>query len=212
MKILIACEESQTVCNSFRKLGFDCYSCDVEPTRGNPLYHIQGDAIDQAYSGEYHLMIAHPPCTYMSRAGARWMYQNGTINEDRLKKAYKAREFFNNLLNAPINHIAIENPTPLKIIKLPDPSQIIQPYQFGNPYSKRTLLWLKNLPVLKYTKILNEYTPYLPSNKKNKKRGQKYTYKSINKRDSSVTFQGIADAMADQWGNYIKNGYEDYER
>lgn len=201
MKVLIACEESQTVCKAFRAKGIEAYSCDLQDcSGGHPEWHIKGDAIAEAYSGKYDLMIGHPPCTYISRAGARWMYQNGAIDLDRYKKALDAKEFFIKLLNAPIGMIAIENPTPLKIVRLPSESQSIQPYEFGHPYSKRTLLWLKNLPYLRPTHILREFTPYLPSNTGGKKRGEKYSFGvSRNQVESSKTFEGIAKAMAEQW-------------
>lgn len=200
--ILIACEESQTVCTAFRKRGLEAYSCDLVDCSGDmPEYHIKGDALEEAYSGKYSMMIAHPPCTYLSAAGARWMYPTaGQVDETRLKKAMKAKEFFTLLLNAPIPHIAVENPTPLKIVGLPVATQVIQPYQFGDPYSKRTLLWLKNLPKLVPTNVLSEYVPYLPSNTGGKKRGQKTSDLGVSGRARSKTFEGIADAMAEQWG------------
>ena len=141
----------------------------------------------------------------MSRAGARWMYPTaGNICLDRYNKAMEAKEFFLKLWNAPIEKISVENPTPMKIIGLPEHTQEIQPYEFGHPYSKRTLLWLKNLPKLKPTEIVREYTPYLPSNTGGKKRGQKATYKNISQIDSSKTFTGIAKAMAEQFTKPLK--------
>lgn len=207
MKILIACEESQEVCNSFRELGFQAYSCDLqECSGGNPEWHIQGDAVTEAYSGKYDLMIAHPPCTYISRAGARWMYPTaGNLSQERFNKAMEAKDFFMKLLNAPIRHVAVENPTPLKVVGLPKQSQVVQPYEYGHPFSKRTLLWLKNLPRLSPTEIVSNYKPYLPSNTGGKKRGQKHQFKNISQKESSKTFSGIAKAMAEQWGNFIKN-------
>jgi hypothetical protein len=201
MNILVGCEESQAVTIELRKLGHDAYSCDLqECSGGHPEWHIKGDVIKEAYSGKYDMMIAHPPCTYISRAGARWMYPTaGNLSQDRYAKAMEARWLFFNLLNAPINHIAIENPTPLKVVELPKHTQVIQPYQFGHEFSKRTLLWLKNLPPLTPTDILNNHTPYLPSNTGGKKRGQKYFYKNISQKQSSKTFYGIAKAMAEQW-------------
>ena len=135
MKILIACEESQEVCKAFRALGFEAYSCDLqECSGGKPEWHIQGDAVKEAYSGKYGMMIAHPPCTYMSRAGARWMYPTpGNLCQDRYAKAMEAKDFFFQLLNAPIEYIAIENPTPLKVVELPGQDQAIQPYEYGSP-------------------------------------------------------------------------------
>lgn len=207
MKILIACEESQEVCKAFRELGFEAYSCDIqECSGGKPEWHIKGDAVTEAYSGKYDMMIAHPPCTYMSKAGARWMYPTaGNLNQKRFELAMEAKDMFMKLLNAPIKYIAVENPVPLKVVGLPKPTQAVQPYEYGHPYSKKTLLWIKDLPLLKPTKILNDYKPYLPSNTGGKKRGQKYQFKNISKKESSKTFRGIAKAMAEQWGNFIKN-------
>ena len=200
-EILIACEESQAITKAFRELGYNAYSCDLLPSSGgHPEWHIKGDAIAEAYSGKYDMMIAHPPCTYISRAGARWMYPTaGNLSKERFDKAIEAKDFFIKLLNAPIPYIAVENPTPLKVVKLPKQSQTIQPYEYGHPYSKRTLLWLKNLPLLIPTKIVSDYKPYLPSNTGGKKRGQKYQFKNISQKESSKTFSGIAKAMAQQW-------------
>ena len=116
MKVLIACEESQAVCIEFRKLGHDAFSCDIqEQSGGHPEWHIVGDAIKEAYSGKYDMMIAHPPCTFMSKAGARWMYRTaGNIDKNRLEKSLQAKHFFLKLLNAPIKYIAIENHDRLK--------------------------------------------------------------------------------------------------
>lgn len=208
VKILIACEESQTVCKAFRQLGFEAYSCDIQDcSGGHPEWHIKSDAIEEAYSGKYDLMIAHPPCTYMSCAGARWMYPKaGMISQERLNQAMKAKEFFWQLMMAPIKYIVLENPLPLKIVGLPKPSQIIQPYQFGHPYSKKTLLWIKGLPYLKPTSVLSQHTPYLPSNTGGVSRGQKHSRGiAKNAKESSKTFEGVAKAMADQWGNYLLN-------
>ena len=209
MKILIACEESQEVCRAFRELGFEAYSCDLqECSGGKPEWHIVGDAVKEAYSGKYDMMIAHPPCTYMSRAGARWMYPTtGNLCQDRYTKAMEAKAMFLELLNAPIEFIAVENPTPLKVVELPKHSQAIQPYEYGHEFSKRTLLWLKNLPLLKPTDIKRNYKPYLPSNTGGKKRGQKYQFVNITQKESSKTFSGVAKALAFQYGNFIKSNF-----
>lgn len=203
MKVLVACEESQTVCKSFRALGCEAYSCDIQDeSGGKPEWHIKGDALGEAYSGKYDMMIAHPPCTYLSKAGARWMYPtSGNICEKRLKLALEARKFFMNLLNAPISKICVENPTPLKVCNLPKHTQVVQPYEYGDPFSKRTLLWLKGLPKLVPTNVLDDYKVYLPSNTGGKKRGHKAT-KGVakNAKEASKTFKGIANAMASQWG------------
>jgi hypothetical protein len=207
MKILVACEESQAVTIELRKLGHEAFSCDIQKCSGGyPEWHIIGDAIAEAYSGKYDMMIAHPPCTFMSRAGARWMFPTaGNLCQIRLQKAMEAKEFFMKMINAPIKYIAVENPLPLKVVGLPTHTQAVQPYEYGHAYSKKTLLWLKNLKPLKPTKIIKDYTPYLPSNTGGKKRGQKATPKSISQKESSKTFTGIAYAMALQWAGDIKN-------
>lgn len=206
MKVLVACEESQMVCKAFRRLGHEAFSCDIQDCSGDkPEFHIKGDALKEAYSGKYDLMIAHPPCTFLSKAGARWMYPTaGNLDQERYIKAIASRDFFMKLLNAPIRYIAVENPTPLKVVGLPKHTQVIQPYFFGHPYSKRTLLWLKNLPELSPTNIIEKYEPYLPSNTGGRKRGQKYSRGvSKNAKQSSRTFSGIAKAMANQWSDYL---------
>ena len=173
---------------------------------GKPEWHIVGDALKEAYSGKYGMMIAHPPCTYMSRAGARWMYPTpGNLCQDRYAKAMEAKDFFFQLLNAPIEYIAIENPTPLKVVELPGQDQAIQPYEYGHEYSKRTLLWLKNLPLLEPTDRKENYKPYLPSNTGGAKRGQIYHFINIRKKERSKTFSGVAKAMAEQWGTFIRS-------
>tara|TARA_R110000824_G_scaffold209046_1_gene394877 strand:- start:666 stop:1097 length:432 start_codon:yes stop_codon:yes gene_type:complete len=128
----------------------------------------------------------------------------GNLCQSRFNKSQEAKAFFMKLLNAPIKHIAVENPTPLRVVGLPPHTQAIQPYEYGHPYSKRTLLWLKNLKPLQPTEIIDKYAPYLPSNTGGKKRGQSYN-RGISKsaKESSKTFQGIADAMAAQWGAAI---------
>lgn len=201
MRILVACEESQAVCIAFRERGHEAYSCDILPcSGGHPEWHIQDDVLKHLNDG-WDMMIGHPPCTFISKAGARWMYKGGKLNYERYAHGLMAKTFFNILLDAPISMIAIENPTPLTVLKMPKHSQVIQPYEFGHEYSKRTLLWLKNLPPLIPTLISNNYTPYLPSNTGGKKNGQKYSFgKSRNQIESSKTFPGIARAMASQWG------------
>lgn len=206
MKVLIACEESQAVCKAFRERGHEAFSCDLVPcSGGHPEWHIQGDVLP-LLNDKWDLIIAHPPCTYMSKAGARWMYPTaGNISQERLAKAMKAKEFFLAILNADCDRIAIENPRPLKVVELPKPTQVIQPYQFGHPYSKATCLWLKGLSPLEPTEVLTEYKPYCPSNTGGVSRGQSYNKGgAIRAADDCVnrskTFDGIAKAMAEQWG------------
>ena len=195
MKILIACEESQTVCKAFRVKGHEAYSCDILlPSGGHPEWHIQDDVLKHLDEG-WDMMIAHPPCTYLSNAGARFLYEGGegVLNLERFKIGKEAAKFFMKLLNAPIERISVENPVPSTIFKLPRYSQIIQPYQFGHPFQKKTCLWLKNLPELIPTKILKKLqSTKVPGNWFN--RGGKERQKNRAK-----TFQGIADAMAEQW-------------
>ena len=193
MKILIACEESQTVCEAFRAKGHEAYSCDILPTSGkHPEWHIQGDALTEAYSGKYEMMIAHPPCTYLSVAGAGHLYPKSILNRERYLKGAEAKDFFMKLLNAPIEKICVENPLPFKIFELPPYTQIIHPYHFGEPFMKRTCLWLKNLQALKHTNIVKgEPTSKSPWYNKGGKDRQK---------NRSKFWKGISDGMAAQWG------------
>lgn len=202
MKILIACEESQTVCKAFREKGHEAYSCDIqECSGGHPEWHIHGDVLP-LLEQEWDLIIAHPPCTYLTNGGAVRMYKSkGVIDMDRFAKAMEAKEFFMAILNSKCSKIAIENPLPMTCVGLPKYTQIIQPYQFGEPYSKKTCLWLKGLPTLEPTKILTEYQPFINGgggrlNKPNYK-GKRFANGSKNR---SKTFEGIAKAMAEQWG------------
>ena len=165
IKVLVACEESQTVCKAFRELGYEAYSCDIQDcSGGQPEWHLKQDVLPLLHQ-HWDLIIAHPPCTYMSKAGARWMYPTaGNLSEERYKLSQQAKDFFMEFYNCDCEHIAIENPVPLKVVGLPKPTQSIQPYEFGEPYSKKTLLWLKGLPLLKPTQILTRHTPWMPSN------------------------------------------------
>ena len=192
MKILVACEYSGVVREAFAAKGHDAWSCDILPTE-LPGQHYQGDVMDILNDG-WDMMIAHPPCTYLSNAGARFLYPNKQLNEDRLKLGMEAKEFFMALYNANINKIVVENPIPSKIYGLPKYSQTIQPYEYGHPFQKKTCLWLKNVPELKPTNIVsNRQSTKVPGNWFNK--GGKDRQKNRAK-----TFQGIADAMAEQWG------------
>lgn len=209
MKILIACEESQVVCKEFRKLGHEAFSCDILPCSGeHPEWHIQGDVLEHL-NDSWDLLIAHPPCTYLSNAGACWLFRGKKLNEERYKKGLKAKEFFMKFFNANIKFIAVENPIPSKIYKLPQYSQIIQPYQFGEPYSKKTCLWLKGLSNLKPTEIITKNIIQWVNGGSKKADG---THRSKNARAStfrdsktkSKTFPGIAKAMAEQWGQNVE--------
>ncbi len=190
-KVLVACERSQVVCSAFRSLGVEAYSCDILAAYGNhPEWHIQDDAIKVAYSGDWSLMIAHPPCTYLSNAGSVHLYHSdGSLSESRLAAIADARDFFLSLLNAPIPRVCIENPKPVRFARLPPCSQVIQPYFFGDPYSKYTMLWLRNLPGLMATCICPDYVSWT----------RFHSSPTVRSR----TFPGIADAMASQWFSFV---------
>jgi hypothetical protein len=215
-RVLVACEESQAITKAFRKLGVEAYSCDLLPcSGGHPEYHIQGDALAEAYSGKYDLMMAHPPCTYLAVSGARWLHnKDGTPNLERYINQRKALEFVQKLMDAPIEHIAVENPVSVISTKIRPPEQIIQPYWFGDSASKRTCLWLKNLPLIEPTNMVNpgEYYEWIDKNGKKKRQAKWYmdalnTAKNADERRTlrSKTFQGMADAIAYQWTNFMLN-------
>lgn len=206
MKVLVACEESQAVCKAFRELGHEAYSCDLQDcSGGHPEWHLKQDVLP-LLKQHWDLIVAHPPCTYMSKAGARWMYAGGQLQEERYRLSQEGRAFFMEFYNCDCEHIAIENPVPMKVVNLPPPTQKIQPYEYGEPYSKATLLWLKGLPPLEPTKIVTEHVPYLPSNITGRKRGQKWSRGvAHNAKTASKTFPGIAKAMAEQWSEYLKS-------
>lgn len=201
MRILVACEESQAVTIELRRLGHEAYSCDIiECSGGHPEWHLQVDALE-LLKMKWDMIIAHPPCTYMSKAGARWMFPKaGEVSRERLALAMDAKKFFLQFLNADCPRIAVENPVPLKIVGLPAPTQVVQPYEFGHHYSKATCLWLKGLHPLKPTEIVKEYKPFLPSNTGGFSRGAGGSRGvAHDAKTASKTFPGIAKAMAEQW-------------
>lgn len=201
MRVLIACEYSGRVREAFRKLGHDAWSCDLLESEDGSEYHIEGDVTDYIGGGivsshhanpyNWDLMIAHPPCTHLAVSGARHFQEK--IKDGRQSDALK---FVRRLMDAPIKHIALENPISIISSKIRKPDQIIQPWQFGHGETKATCLWLKGLPPLKPTNIVagREARVHLmpPSPNRWKER--------------SRTYQGIADAMAKQWSSYIENG------
>lgn len=202
MRVLVACEESQAVCKAFRAKGHEAYSCDLEaPSGGHPEWHLQVDAL-QMLKLEWDLIIAHPPCTYLTNAGAVRMRVNGKVVKERYERAMQAKDFFLKFLYAKCPKIAVENPTPMKLIGLPPYTQAIQPYEYGHPYSKRTCLWLKGLPKLVPTKIMEYHEPCVNGGCKDA-HGNYRRFQGRNERDSKTrakTFPGIAAAMAEQWG------------
>ena len=221
MKVLVACEESQRVCKAFRERGHEAYSCDIiECSGGRPEWHIMQDVIPllngncefrtidgtkHKIDGKWDLIIAHPPCTYLSNAGARFLYPKGVLNEDRLNLGLAAKEFFMQLYNADCDKICVENPIPSRIFGLPKYSQTVQPYEHGHPFKKKTCFWLKNLPLLQPTNIVDvrESTKIAGNwfNKGGKDR----------QKNRAKTFSGIAKAMAEQWGDHQteKGGIEE---
>lgn len=217
MKVLVACEESQAVCSAFRERGHEAYSCDLQRcSGGHPEWHVREDALrlingDCVFvteggqrveiKGEWDLIIAHPPCTYLSNAGACRLYpKKGQIDEERLKKGIRGKDFFMAFWYARCKRIAIENPVPSSVFCMPSPSQTIQPYDFGEPYSKKTCLWLRGLPPLFSTEIMEKYRPFLPSGTGRKLGGETYGV-AHDAKARSKTFKGIAEAMAEQWGS-----------
>ena len=182
MKILIACEFSGIVREAFRARGHDAWSSDLLPTEIPSEYHLQGDVLEHLYKG-WDMLIAHPPCTHLAVSGARYFKYKQQEQEEAL-------EFVKQLLNAPIEKIALENPVSIISTRIRKPDQIIQPYMFGHGETKKTCLWLKNLPLLVPTNIVEGRTPRVH-----------YESPGPNRwKNRSRTMQGIANAMANQWG------------
>ena len=209
MKILVACEESQAVTKELRQLGHEAYSCDiVECSGGHPEWHIRWDALAiingnctfltedhklHHIEGKWDMLIAHPPCTYLSNAGARFLYPKGVLNEERLAKGLEAKEFFMHFYHADCPRIAIENPIPSKVYGLPPYTQTVQPFEHGHPFTKKTCFWLKGLPPLKPTNIVEE-------RQSTKIAGNWFNHGGKDRqKNRAKTFPGIAKAMAHQW-------------
>ena len=195
MRILIACEFSGVIRNKFRELGHEAWSCDLLPAKDGSKYHIQGDVLDILDSG-WAMMIAHPPCTFMCNSGVCHLH----TDPNRWNELKDAWQFFNKLKSANIHKICLENPVPHKYARehIGKYDQIVQPYQFGHLERKATCLWLKNLPSLKATKNVYKEMKLLP-----KKKQHRINYMAPSKDRAmmrSITFEGIATAMADQWG------------
>lgn len=221
MKVLIACEESQAVCTAFREKGHEAYSCDIqECSGGHPEWHIQGDVlpilngrctfktmdgIEHSVEGRWDMIIAHPPCTYLTVTGNRWfnVYRYGDKAIQRKKDQKEAIKFFMAFASADCDKIAIENPIGVMSTEWRKADQIIQPYQFGHPARKSTCLWLRNLPPLNPTEIVDpEIYSYVAANGKVKtdSRWRSQLNGEDRAKFRSKTFPGIAKAMAEQWG------------
>lgn len=227
-KLLVACEESQRVCTAFRERGWEAYSCDIEPcSGGHTEWHIQGDALavieggqfltadgQSHYVDKWDLLIAHPPCTYLTVAGNCWfnVEKYGDKAIKRMQAREDAVEFFMAFINASCEHIAVENPVGVMSTRYRKPNQIIQPYYFGDHARKGTCLWLKGLPNLEPTdmvdpgKILDGgYSVGASASWAVDERGKALRWSDPRTAKArSKTFTGIAQAMADQWGKFIE--------
>lgn len=221
MKVLIACEESQAVCKEFRARGHEAYSCDIVPcSGGHPEWHIQGDALriingcttfttmdgtSHTIAGKWDLLIAHPPCTYLTVSGNRWFDERryGTKAIQRQLNREKAADFFMTFVNADCDHIAIENPIGCMSTRYRKPDQVVHPYWFGDAERKATCLWLKGLPLLTATNMVEPVVITC----KNGKTDSPWHLNTLGlpaeerRRLRSKTFPGLAAAMAEQWGN-----------
>lgn len=211
MRVLVACEFSGIVRDAFRARGHHAYSCDLLPTE-KPGPHFRVDVLS-ILNGGWDLMIAHPVCTYLANSGVCWLYKNGQINGERYANMILACEFFNHLLGESlfskainIPRIAVENPIQHKHARerIRKQDQVIQPWMFGHAEQKATCLWLKGLPPLQPTNNVRESMLSLPDNKR-----QRLHYlppSASRQKERSKTFQGIADAMAEQWGATTAKG------
>ena len=224
--VLVACEESQAVCTAFRRQGARAFSCDLqECSGGHPEWHIRCD-VRQVIDGEctfntmdglvhrvdhWDLIIAHPPCTYLSNAGAKHLWRGHVLNAERYALGLEGKALFMACYNAPCAHVCVENPIPSKVYELPRCTQYVQPYEYGHPYSKRTCLWLRGLPALVPTDIVAEHVPYITSGSYTKSHDPRYKGTSRAggaAKMRSKTFTGIADAMATQWMAFLKDEHE----
>ena len=222
MKVLVACEESQRVCIAFREKKHEAYSCDIQECSGrHPEWHILGDVLPilngntkfitqdgtlHEISGKWDMIIAHPPCTYLTVTGNRWfnIEKYGKKAIKRYEQRKEAIQFFFRIVNANCDKIAIENPIGIMSTVWEKPTQIIQPFMFGEPFEKKTCLWLKNLPKLNSTKLV--IPPERIKFKSGKTMPEWYAKlwalpKEEREKERSKTFIGIARAMAEQWGN-----------
>ncbi|MEM0542279.1 hypothetical protein WFZ85_06600 [Flavobacterium sp. j3] len=233
MNILIACEESQSVCKAFRNLGFEAFSCDILPSSGgHPEWHYMTDVFEiinnnggllesgdiHYVDGNWDLMIAHPPCTYLSVSGARWFYHPEDKHlpvdlrrphprfPNRAQEREDALNFFIKLFESPIEKIAIENPVGIVSSKYRKPDQTVQPWMFGDEASKSTCLWLKNLPQLVPTNIVGKGERVVLSSGRSLPKWYSDSFHTsisteLRRTLRSKTFEGIANAMANQWSN-----------
>jgi len=222
MNVLVACEESQRVCIAFRERGHRAFSCDIlDCSGGHPEWHIQGDALPllngnctfktadthtHTQRGKWDLIIAFPPCTKTSNAGARHLWKDHKLNIPRYYEGLCGRALFMAIWAADCDCVVIENPTPSRVFEYPEPTQAIQPYQFGHPYTKKTLLWIRGLKPLVPTNVVKPEKTWCPSGSYSGKHADKHRgmFTTDRAKNRAKTFQGVADAMAEQWGDYIE--------
>ena len=216
--ILVACEESQAVTIEMRNHGIEAFSCDIiECSGGHPEWHIMGnvlpllngncqfktmDGSEHSIDGRWDMIIAFPPCTKTSNAGARHLWKGGKLNIQRYYEGLCGKALFMAIWAADCDKVVIENPTPSKIFDFPEPTQAIQPFQFGHPFSKKTLLWERGVNPLKPTNIVEPERTWCPSGSYSGKHNDKHRgmFTTDRAKNRAKTFPGIAKAMAWQWG------------
>lgn len=199
MRVLVACEESQAVTIELRRLGHEAYSCDIEPcSGGHPEWHLQQD-VTPLLDGKWDMIIAFPPCTYLSNAGAKHLYRGKKLNQERFQKGIEAKKFFMQFLEADCHKICVENPVSSKVFEMPPHSQEIQPWMFGHPVQKKTRLWLRGLPALEPTEIVEYSTNCHDAGTWFMKGGRD------RQKNRAKTFPGVARAMAKQWGGQVND-------
>jgi hypothetical protein len=217
MKVLIACEESQAVTIAMRKRGIEAYSCDiVECSGGHPEWHIQGNVLpllngrchlitmdgkEHFIEGKWDMIIAFPPCTKTSNAGARRLWKGGSLNIQRYYEGLCGKALFLAIWAADCDKVIIENPTPSKIFDYPKPTQAVQPYEYGHPFTKKTLLWERGVEPLHPTNVVKPEKTWCPSGSYSGKHEEKHRgmFTTDRAKNRSKTFHGIAEAMAEQW-------------
>lgn len=222
MKILVACEESQALTIELRKLGHEAYSCDIiDQSGGHPEWHIIGnvlpllngrctfstsDGTQHVITDRWDMIVAFPPCTKTSNAGARHLWKGGKLNIQRYYEGLCGKALFLAIWAADCDKVIIENPTPSKVFDYPPPTQVVQPYEHGHPFTKKTLLWERGVPPLVPTNIVEPERTWCPSGSYSGKHGEKHRgmFTTDRAKNRSKTFPGIAKAMAEQWAGQAK--------
>lgn len=222
MRVLVACEESQAVTVELRKLGHEAYSCDIIPcSGGHPEWHIMGDCLpllngncefetmdgrrhEATRGGRWDMIIAFPPCTKTSNAGARHLWKGGKLNVSRYYEGLCGKALFQAIWAADCDRVVIENPVPSKIFDYPPPTQAIQPYEYGHPFTKKTLLWERGVPTLRPTDIVEPQRTWCPSGSYSYEHNEKHRgmFTKDRAKNRAKTFPGVAKAMAEQWAGH----------